>query len=80
MRIFIEFDLDLATYVIMCDDGRMSPAPAGQRLFRARPHPDIKFSHPTIEQAENDARLLRNYLSALAPRKISKKEQREYIA
>lgn len=78
MKIFIEFDDGI--YRLMCDDGRMRPMPAGERLFRAPPYPEMKFSHQTIEQAEEDAQKLRSYLAALAPRKPSKKQQREYIA
>ena len=80
MRIYVEFDLDSGRYLIMCDDRRMAPMPAGRRLFRAPPYPDIKFSHPTIEKAEHDARLLRSYLAQLVPKKPSKKQQREYTA
>lgn len=71
IRIYTEFDGE--KYRLMCDCGRMSPAPAGQRLFRAPPHPEIEFSHDTIEAAEVDARKLRAYLSALVEKKVSKK-------
>lgn len=71
MRIFTEFDGD--KYRLMVDDGRMSATPAGQRLFRAPPHPEIEFSHATAEAAEDDARKLRAYLSALVEKKVSKK-------
>lgn len=80
LRIFVTYDSDADSYVLMCDDKRMKPMPAGQRLFRAPPHPDIVFSHPTMEAAEDAAAKLRAYLSGLAPRKISKKEAREYVA
>lgn len=78
MKIFIEFDGEV--YRLMCDDGRMKPMPAGERLFRAPPYPLMSFSHHTMERAEEDAAKLRVYLAALAPRKPTKKQQREYIA
>jgi hypothetical protein len=36
--------------------------PAGPRLFRAQPWPDIQFQHDTQEAAERDAAKLRAYL------------------
>lgn len=77
MKIFIEFDGEV--YHLMCSDGRMRSMPAGQRLFRAKPYPLMSFSHSTMERAEEDAAKLRAYLAALAPKKPSKKQQREYI-
>lgn len=50
----------------------MGPTPAGQRLFRAQPHPAIEFNHPTIEQAEIDAAKLRLYLESLSAKKPKK--------
>lgn len=49
-------------------------APAGERLFRAPPHPRIAFTHETREEAERDADKLRAYLAALpAARKTKRK-------
>ncbi len=78
MRIFTEFDGEV--FRLMCDDGRMSPTPAGARLFRAEPWPEIAFAHETAEAAENDARKLRAYLAALPTAKASKKRTRESAA
>lgn len=36
---------------------------AGPRLFRAPPHPDIKWRHLDYSEAEQDARKLREYLA-----------------
>ena len=72
LRIFVELD-DSDQFRLMCADGMMSPAPCGQRLFRAAPYPDIQFAHPTMEAAETDARKLRAYLAALPVAKASKK-------
>lgn len=79
MRIFVEFDLDDEKFVLMCDDGRMKPTVAGQRLFRAPPHPNIGFRHPTMEAAEADAGKLRAYLGQLSTKKPSKKQRQEFV-
>lgn len=42
----------------------VSTAPAGPRLFRDTPYPEIKFEHPTREEAEIDAAKLRAYLDS----------------
>lgn len=38
-------------------------APAGERLFRAPPHPAITFRHEEQASAEKDAATLREYIS-----------------
>lgn len=38
-------------------------APAGPRLFRAPPHPDIQFTHSDPESAERDAEKLRAHMA-----------------
>lgn len=78
IRIFVEYDDDV--YRLMCDDGRMKPMPAGQRLFRAPPYPLMNFTHDTMERAEEDAQKLRNYLDGLTKKKPSKKQSREFVA
>ncbi len=78
MKIFVEFDLESERFVLMCDCGRMSPSPAGQRLFRAPPHPQIDFHHATMEAAETDAGKLRAYLARLTTKKLSKKKLQEF--
>ncbi len=47
--------------------GRTSPA--GPRLFRASPHPDIRWEHETHEGAAEAAQLLTRYLEGLTARK-----------
>ncbi len=75
MRIFIETDLEAPLpHIIMSGDGRMSPMPAGPRLFRAPPFPDIRFSHDNFADAERDAGRLRTYLANLSTRKQTKKD------
>ncbi len=78
MKIFVEYDMDRDVYVLMCDDGRMRPMPAGQRLFRAPPYPEIAFSHTAMPAAEEDARKLRVYLAALVAKKPSKKQRQQF--
>ncbi len=78
MKIFVEFDLESERFVLMADCGRMSPTPAGQRLFRAPPHPVIEFNHATMESAEGDAQKLRAYLAQLSTKKPSKKQRQEF--
>lgn len=75
-RIFISFDVEADSYDLMCEShGRT--APAGPRLFRAPPHPQIKFHHETMAEAEADARQMRSYLGALSTRRPSKNEVRK---
>jgi hypothetical protein len=52
--------------------------PAGERLFRAPPHPAIRFSHEDREQAETDAGKLREYVERVwTQRGPSKAQQRK---
>lgn len=46
-----------------------STDPAGPRLFRSPPHPDIQFTHVTAEAAQKDADTLQRYLDAYAAKK-----------
>jgi hypothetical protein len=68
-------------HVLMVRDGLMSPSPAGPRLFRASPHPDISFRHPDRLTAERDAEILRNYLDRIAGNKApSKKDLQKQLS
>ncbi len=78
LTIYTEFDGE--SYVLMCANGITSDSPAGPRIFRAPPWPDIQFSHPTIDAAESDARKLRVYLAGLSTKKVSKKRTMENAA
>jgi hypothetical protein len=73
MNITVEYDCDSDQYVLMVSDGRLRPAPAGARLFRAEPWPVIQFSHATKEAAERDATTLRKYLAGMTTKKTGKK-------
>lgn len=58
------FDLATCEHVLMATSyGRA--AEAGPRLFRAPPHPDIKFRHDSLTDAERDADKLRAYFAGL---------------
>jgi len=76
MKITVEYDGE-GSYVLMCDDSRMSPTPAGPRLFKAPPWPKIAFRHDELEPAEDAAAKLRVYLHNLSTRKPTKKQARE---
>ncbi len=66
--ISVAYDLDTGLHeIIAMSYGRASPA--GPRLFRAPPHPEIRWSHDTPEAAEADAQKLRAYLDSLTQRK-----------
>lgn len=55
-----------------------SAMPAGERLFRAPPLPNIRFSHEDREQAETDAGKLREYVERTwTQRGPSRKQVRE---
>ncbi len=67
-QISVAYDLDTGLHEIVATSyGRASPA--GPRLFRAPPHPEIAFAHDTPEAAEADAQKLRAYLDSLGMRK-----------
>ncbi len=49
--------------------------PAGERLFRAKPYPEVKFVHDSEEAAQADAYKLQKYLDGYV--KKPKKRQDE---
>lgn len=60
--ITVAFDLDSGSYDLMATSHRRT-APAGERLFRGYPHPEVRFSHDSEEAALRDAATLRSYLA-----------------
>lgn len=52
---------------------------AGERLFRAQPHPDIKFRHATLAAAEKDAATLTAYLLDPPKRRRKKSEMADAV-
>lgn len=79
MTLFTQFDLDTGLHEIMCRSHGFT-APGGPRLFRAPPHPEVQWAHPTAEGAEADIRKLRAYFAALPEKKQSKTELRRVRA
>lgn len=80
MTITVHPNVDTGRFFLMVEDGCMRPMPAGPRIFKAEPHPDVKFIHPTRESAEADADKLRAYLEKLEPRRQTKKELQKFTA
>lgn len=73
MTITTAFDAEaLAFRLYVTSYGRT--APAGPRLFRAPPHPRVRWVHDTQEAAEADAATLRTYLAGLEPQRKGKKK------
>lgn len=75
-RIFTQFDVDTDTHVLMCES-HGAAVPAGPRLFRAPPHPRIKFQHETHATAEADAQAMRQYLAQTSTKTTKSKQRKE---
>lgn len=78
-RIFIQLDTESGEFDLMCESHNRT-MPAGPRLFRAPPHPRIKFHHETMRDAEADAAEMRTYLAHIETRRPSKTEARKISA
>lgn len=75
-EIFTAFDPEDMMHVIMVrSHGRAELF--GPRIFRAPPHPEVKFRHESEAAAERDCAKIRKYLAGLDGRKVSKKTLRE---
>jgi len=62
--ISVVFDFGSEEYVLMATSyGRSSPA--GPRILRAAPHPDVQWRHIDEASAEADAKKLRAYFDGL---------------
>lgn len=70
--ITVSADLDSGEYILMATSYSYT-MPAGERLFRAPPHPRIQWSHDNQEAADRDAATLQAYLDALPEVKRKKK-------
>lgn len=75
MTISIAHNEDTDQFDLMVSDGRMRAMPAGPRIFRAPPHPDVAFAHDTKKQAEGAADAVRKYLSTI--KEPTKRQVRE---
>lgn len=71
MTIFVEQDTATNYWRLLIRD-RGFTAPAGPRLFRAPPHPEIEFRHDTQAAANEAAAKLRVYLDGLTAKKKKK--------
>lgn len=60
-HITVIYDLESEAHVLHATSYGQT-MPAGPRLFRAPPWPDIAFEHSTAEAASHDAALLQRYL------------------
>lgn len=75
--ISVGFDCDTGGWRIFATSYG-STMPAGERLFRAPPLPNIRFSHESKEAAETDAGKLREYVGRVwTQRGPSKAQQRK---
>lgn len=78
--ITVAYDLDEGVHQIYATSYSRTEV-AGPRLFRAPPHPDIRFQHASQEAADRDAQILREYLSRVTsgPKKARGREEAEVI-
>lgn len=74
MKISVTYDFDTDQHILMVT-AYGSTDPAGPRLFRSPPHPDIQFSHSTEQAAKDAASKLQAYLDACAAKKKPSKAQ-----
>lgn len=72
-EITVSHDLDSGEFTL-CASSYGQVMPAGERLFRGYPHPEIRFSHTTEDSANRDAATLRAYLADCAAGKRKDKE------
>ena len=70
--ISVLFDADTEQYRLYCS-AHGHTAVAGPRIFRAPPHPAIRWTHDSQGAAEADAQTLRDYLAGLPQKKMTKK-------
>lgn len=64
-QISTSYDLDTGQWQLFATSYSRTE-PAGPRLFRAPPFPDISFTHDTEDAANKDAAKLREYLAGIA--------------
>lgn len=80
MTVFIEYDSDRDRYDLMVTGNGMGPIPAGPRIFRAPPHPDVTFTHDTMAEAKIAQDKIEKYFAGLGKKQPTKKELREVEA
>lgn len=75
--ISVELDIDTEEYSLMVTSYGYT-ATAGERLFKAPPHPEIQFKHTTRDAAQTDAVKLQKYIDEKWPkREMSKSKARK---
>lgn len=72
--ISVSQDLDSGDWKLYATSYNMT-APAGPRLFRAPPHPDIRWAHTSEESATADAAKLQAYIDKEAKKRQPTKRQ-----
>lgn len=78
MKIGIEFNMDSALYELVVQSHNFASMPAGPRLLKAEPHPEVQWRHASLKEAERDAEKLQRYIDTLGAKKVSRaKERRE---
>lgn len=75
-RISVLEDVDTGLFALYATSYG-STMPAGPRLFRAPPHPDIAFRHTSQAGAERDAAKLTEYIGRTWQKEVSRKKARE---
>lgn len=61
LEVFSAFDDDTGEYIIMVRSHERAEV-CGARIFKATPHPDVKFRHATQFDAEKDVAKIKRYL------------------
>lgn len=62
----ISVELDEHDHYVLMATSHGYTERAGERLFRAEPHPRIRWRHAVLDEAETDAATLRAYLAECA--------------
>lgn len=73
MTIAVQLNLDTGLHEIWAENFGFW-APGGPRLFRAPPHPNVKWEHADASAAERDAEAVRQYLARVGDKRQSKAE------
>lgn len=71
-NISVAEELDTGEFILLATSYGMTEV-AGPRLFKAPPHPDIKFRHTDERAANHDADLLQQYIREYWPKKAESK-------
>jgi hypothetical protein len=75
----VQYDVESDHFELWARDDTMRDMPAGPRLFRGAPYPEVQFAHETQGAAERDAAKLQEYLNRTA-KGPTKKQLRQHVA